>query len=444
MSFLPRVSPAFLLALLAPLSLFGAACHKKGPEGTTHDGVDGGVSSDAPPPVVISAADSGAPPPADAPDGGLGRPPTATSWSIAGSNLDAEIADRTKRDDARPEQRLYLIELLLERGQFTGNVADYELAESIAVKGLKSAPTDPTSHFARALTLGAFHRFDDELAELDKSATHADRTLAPRLAGTRAGAFIALGRYDEAEKLMPPVEQVNPQHQQAPLALTSAAALAGRMQKVDESEKLFKRARESLIDVAPFPPAWMDFEHGLLLESRGKESEARLYYLEALVLIPVYVHAAVHAATGDTPEQAITRLEELRKVSTDPDVLGALADAYKKAKKEKEAKEIGDLAKARYAELVSKHPEAYRDHAARFWLGFGNDPKKALDYAEKNAALRPTEEAIDLWMGAAAAANKKDAVCKSAAAMSKLRWASEPRKRLAAAAISGCPDASAK
>lgn len=188
----------------------------------------------------------------------------------------------------------------------------------------------------------------------------------------------------------------------------------------------------------------MDFERGMLLESQGKETAARAYYIEALQAIPVYVHAAVHLATTDPPDRAIARLEPLRTLTTDPDLLVALADAHRRAKHDAEAKKLTDQARARYDELVAKHPEAYRDHAARFFLGAGNDPRKALELAEKNARTRPTEEAIDLWMGTATAANDKTQICASAIAMKQLRWASEPRKRLAAAASNGCSDASTK
>jgi hypothetical protein len=182
----------------------------------------------------------------------------------------------------------------------------------------------------------------------------------------------------------------------------------------------------------------------MFLESQGKETAARAYYIEALQAIPVYVHAAVHLATTDPPDRALARLEPLRSLTTDPDVLAALADAHRRAKHDAEAKKLTDEARARYDELVAKHPEAYRDHAARFFLGAGNDSKKALALAEKNAQLRPTEEAIDLWMGAATAANDKAQICASAIAMKQLRWASETRKRLAAAASNGCSDASTK
>jgi hypothetical protein len=226
--------------------------------------------------------------------------------------------------------------------------------------------------------------------------------------------------------------------------LVVAAALAGQMQKDDEAWRLFDQARSSFVDVTPFPVAWMDFQRGSLLEARGKDKEARAYYLEAFEIIPVYAHAAVHLAATDAPQEAIARLEPLRKTSSDPDVLAALADAYQRAKNEADAKRVTDLARARYDELVKKYPEAYRDHAARFYLRGGNDPKKALELAEKNAQLRPTEEAIDLWMAAAAATNERAKMCAAATAMNQLRWISPERKRLAAATLGGCPDASSK
>lgn len=416
-----------LLVGATALSLGGASCKKNSPPGTQPTD-DGGVSAkSASPPVVISAA---------ATDGGIGPRPRTTSWSISGPGLDGDIDYRLKRKDMGTDQELYLVELILKRAQYLSNVADYEKADALTTAMVAAHPNDPYAHFARAVSLGAFHKFDDEMKQLDLAATTKDRGLAARIPEARATVLLTLGRYDEAEKLMKPIDAET----HSAIALTVAAVLAGHMQKIDESDRLFERARQSLVDVSPFPVAWMDFQRGLMLEARGKEAQARLYYAEAAEAIPDYVHAGVHLAATDKPEDAIKRLEALRKVSTDPDILAGLADAYKKTKKDAQAKELVDKAKETYEQLLAKHPEAYRDHAARFYLGVGNDPKKALELAEKNATLRQTEEAIDLWMGTAAAADRKDAICKSAAAMNKLRWASEPRKRLAAAAMNGCPE----
>lgn len=419
-----RRAATLVLALLSLASV--EACKKK---------KDGGVSSvddAAPPPVSISAA---ATPRVE--ESGLKDRPQTTSWSIAGGNLDGDIADRVRKNESDPDMRLGLVELYLVRSQFLANIADVEQAEAVGVQLLKSSPKAPSSHVAHALALGALHEFDEEAKELDEGA----RLGAPayRVASARLAMLIATGRYDDAQKLSRPIDDLS-----TPVALVNAAVLAGRMQKYDEAERLFERARTKIVDVSPFPVAWMDFQRAALLEANGKEKEARAYYLEALDAIPVYVHAAVHAAVTDTPEAAIARLEPLRTVTTDPDLLAALADAHRRAKHDAEAKKTTDAARARYDELVAKHPEAYRDHAARFFLGAGNDSKKALDLASKNAQLRPTEEAIDLWMAAAAATNDKQQVCASAIAMKQLRYASEQRKRLAAAASNGCSDASTK
>jgi tetratricopeptide (TPR) repeat protein len=409
------------LVLALCTALVGTAC-KKDPQGSDEGGVSSGKPA-APPPVVVLE------------DSGVkgARRPVSTSWAIAGHNLDAEIKDRVKRAYTEPDQASYLVALYVTRGQTLANVEDYEKAEIVAADLVKSSPKNGIAHLAHALTLGALHKFDADDLELDEAA----RLGAPaeRVASARVALYEATGKYDEALKLMPPVTD----HSKAP-AIVTAAVLATHMQKTDEAEALFEKARTAFVDVTPFPIAWMDFQRGALLEAAGKEKEARGYYLEALEAIPVYAHAAVHAAITDAPDRAITRLESVKAVSSDPDVLAALADAHKRAKHDAEAKKAVEAARVRYEELLVKHPEAYRDHAARFYLAAGNDSKKALDLADKNAKLRPTEEAIDLWMAAATAANDKPAICASANAMKQLRYASEPRKRLAAAASNGCPD----
>lgn len=418
--------PTMVLALCAALSVQGCdGCNKKDPQGSA----DGGVSSAqdaAPPPVVISADDGGV----------KGKRPTTTSWSIAGSNLNGQIREAEKRPNIDPDEQLQLVSFYLTRGQTLANVEDYEKADALGAAAVKANPKSGVAHLMHAMSLGALHRFDEQSKELDAAAKLG--APAQRVSGARVGLLMAVGRYDDALKLMTPIEEGS----QA-TAMVTTAVLRAHMQKPEEAESLFDRARTSFVDVSPFPVAWMDFQRGTLLEAAGKEKEARAYYLEALETIPVYTHAAVHAAATDTPERAIERLEALRSVSTDPDVLAALADAQKRAKRDADSKKSTEAARARYEELVAKHPEAYRDHAARFYVGLGNDSKKALDYAEKNAKLRPTEEALDLWMAAAVAAQRKDQICASTLAMKQLAYASETRKRLAAAASNDCPDASA-
>lgn len=419
-----RRAVTFVLALLALSS-----CAKTAPPGAT----DGGESATSAPPAV---GVSNAPSTSSVSDSGLTGRPRTTSWSIAGSNLDADIADRLRRDQSDGPNRLTIVELLLARGQFLSNVADYELADTIADKALKGLPKSPDTHLAKALAHGALHRFPAALEELDR----AKELGAPeaRVTAARAAVLMAVGRYTEADALLPPHGPKS-----SPAQLVTRAVLLGHLQKPADAESLFERARTSIVDVSPFPVAWMDFQRAMFLESQGKSTQARQYFAESTESIPVYVHANVHLAPTDAPGVAVARLLELRKSSTDPDILAALGDAYRREQKSEDAARVTAEARTRYEELVAKHPEAYADHAARFYLAAGNDPKKAYELAEKNATLRPTEEAIDLWMAAAAAVNDKPKICASALAMKTFAHASELHTRLAAATAKDCPGVAA-
>jgi hypothetical protein len=63
-----------------------------------------------------------------------------------------------------------------------------------------------------------------------------------------------------------------------------------------------------------------------------------------------------------------------------------------------------DKAHALYAALLEKHPLAYADHGAEFYLAGGNDPRRALDLARLNLANRPTLRAFEQAFDAANAA----------------------------------------
>ena len=57
----------------------------------------------------------------------------------------------------------------------------------------------------------------------------------------------------------------------------------------------------------------------------------------------------------------------------------------------------GARAAARYDELVARHPEAFADHAAEFWLAAGADPHRALSLASRNLEVRQTPRAHELF-----------------------------------------------
>ena len=77
-----------------------------------------------------------------------------------------------------------------------------------------------------------------------------------------------------------------------------------------------------------------------------------------------------------------------------------------------EAHRWRDVAAARYDELMVRHPEAFADHAAEFWLTVGGDFQKGRLLAEQNFAIRKTPRAYELVLQAAVATQETAAVCR--------------------------------
>src|SRR6185436_17467384 len=85
--------------------------------------------------------------------------------------------------------------------------------------------------------------------------------------------------------------------------------------------------------------------------------------------------------------------EDVVRRSDDPELAHALAQQYSAAGRVKDAEALLEKARARYAELLRRYPEAMYWHASEFHLRAG-DPAQALVLLEKNAALRPNSGSL--------------------------------------------------
>lgn len=439
------------LSLVLFFSIFSSACSNCG---ETKAGADAAATATttAAPPVAVPGQ----------------RPPT-TSPEIALNNFNGDIDQRLGRlGHGRVSDRITVVGMLIDRAHYLGKIADLELAERIA-KGEENvtdagakeatrdagapAPSDAGARdagardagpsnavvvpegeaiLARALVDAAFHRFDRAMEGYDAAEKAGVQEL--RIRPSRASVFMARGEYDKALALQLPMIEKREATQ-----IATAAVLANKMQKNADSERLFGIARDRFGDVSPFALSWIDFQHGTVLELDGEDARARTWFDEAVDILPQYAHAVVHLAPTMTPPLAIEMLERVQKTSDDPEVLAALAAAHKRAGHTAEPGPLVEQAKKRYDEIVAKYPEAFADHAARFWLNAGNDPKKALELAKVNAKNRPTEDALDLWMAAAAGAKNNDDVCTAAKQMLAFKYLSPRGKKVASAAAGKCP-----
>jgi tetratricopeptide (TPR) repeat protein len=359
--------------------------------------------------VALSAFthDSGAPTRPPVP---VGRPAT-TDGAVALSNLAGSIR-QARTGEATPEGRARLVDLLLTRGRFLGRIVDLEEALTIAEDSALRWPSASASALARGSALATFHRFDEARAELAR----AGRLGAPRDAVDSALAAIltATGRVGDAIAIREELSR-----NRATLSRLAAEAVARAAASRSDAETTFARALLARADTSPFPVAWLLFERGRFAIQESRLKDARRWLQAAVDVLPGYAAAKTHlgeveAELGDVP-QAIALLSEVAASTDDPDAAGQLARVLLESGRAESAKVWVARASARYDELLARHPDAFADHAAEFYLSAGGDPGRALALAERNARLRPTKPACALWERASRQTKTSRAVAACAA-----------------------------
>ena len=277
---------------------------------------------------------------------------------------------------ARPAvaERALLVDLLILRGEVLGCISDDERAAELALVLVRDAPDDGAAWLARARTRAAFHRFAEALADLDAAGRRdVDRAA---LDAERAAILQAVGCYAEARVLLRDATERRPDF----ATLGALAVLEAEQGKVTEAERLFTDARRRYRGVSPFPVAELDFRRGLMWLGERDLPAARAWFDAAVGRVPAYGPALGHLAEVDAAlgagDAAIDRLRPLAASSDDPEYAASLAGVLSNAGHRHEAEHWRISAAARYDELMLRHPEAFVDHAAEFWLTVGGDSAK--------------------------------------------------------------------
>jgi tetratricopeptide (TPR) repeat protein len=341
------------------------------------------------------------PTPTPAPDPALDPPPLRTTdGALATRNFEAELALAERQHAERPAdvgRTRALVDRLLTRAQFFGRLADYDEVESLGLAAVAGAPGNGDAHLLRARSLAALHAFAGAVAELDRAAAlGADREAIRHL---RVGIWAATGDIDRA---LGPLRGWRRAQPGLPQFAAEAGALADA-RDFPRAEALFTEARRHYDDVSPFAVAWLELQEGHMWQSAGRSDRARPLFEAALARLPGYAAAGAHlaqlvAAFGDPEGRARARalLEDLVSRTDDPEYLGQLGALYRQLHRTTEGDRLVARAARRYEVLLARHPAAFYDHAARFFLHVGGDPTRALDCARKNLAIRQTLDARDL------------------------------------------------
>ncbi len=335
-----------------------------------------------------------------------------TDGAIALGNLQAQIDSEERVGRSRPPtvaQRSGIAELVALRGQVLGRIADYQRVEQIAEELVRDAPHDGAAYLARASAHAMFHRFPAALEDLDRAERlGADAAV---LASRRATILQATGH--AADALAQRQRATRERRTTATLfALASAHAELG---DAEEADRLFAEAIEASRDVSPFPIALALVQRGILWQREGDLPRARASLLAATRVLPQFVLAQgrlaeVEAGLGNL-HRAAAILRPLAVSSDDPDYSAQLARVLAESGRRAESRRWRDAAASRFEELLARHPEAFADHAAEFFLGVGADPSRGLALALRNLEVRRTARAFELVMQAALDAGAPEAAC---------------------------------
>ena len=319
----------------------------------------------------------------------------STNGDLALANLDGLIEQAAGEPGA--------VDLLLLRGQL---LADHEVLDHVA------ALTEPDDQDAaqllrRARSRAAAHRFYE--AGLDLDAAQRAGASPDALRGPRASLQVALGHAQDA------LPELREQAARRPgfgshCALALAEAAVGH---VEQADALYATALGELDTTSPFPAAAVWFARGLMWsEQAGEPRRGAAMYAEAVRLVPSYVAANVHLAElemarGDD-RGAAERVARVVAVSRDPEAMALLGTLHRRLGDDARGRDEIEQARRRYEDLLQRHPLAFADHAAEFWLDAGADAERALYWARINLLSRETRRAYTLAIRAARAAQRLD------------------------------------
>jgi tetratricopeptide (TPR) repeat protein len=323
--------------------------------------------------------------------------PRATDGEIAAINLES-ARRRTWARFAQGERRPGVVEAVVgyERlaAQFLGDLDALGRLEALASQ---FARVDDGSRAAlvQAEVASTVHRFADARDHLAR---------ATRMGGPR----------QEIERHSLSIDQACGVKLDAVLAARRrVAAASGRLEDIvplgavladlerfTEADAVYRQAFHAYNDVSPFPLAWVCFQLGMLWGELAPAPDPDLaadWYRRAIAYLPGYAKARVHlaeiyASRGRASDAEALLLPAL--ASRDPEVRWRLADVLIAQQRLDEAKMQLDAARFGFDELLDRHLLAFADHAAEFYAGSGNDPRRALELARTNAANRPTRRAV--------------------------------------------------
>lgn len=292
------------------------------------------------------------------------------------------------------------IALRLERAAIRGRLEDYERAVADSAAFVAKSPRDERAWRLRIDALMRVHEF--------AAARDALEHLTPLVHASHLVQYeVAL---DEAtggpERTVARREQIAKQGPN-PTRLTVWAVVLAQTGRIDEAVAIIPEAAATVRGNPPQLIAWLLFQWGRIYELKGELATAREFFAAAHARLPGYVEATTHLAqtmiaSGDTAG-AKKLVDDALVADRHPELLALAVQLGHR--------ELAEEARSGWERYVAARPLAFADHAARFYLGIGKNPGRALELARINHGNRDTPEARTLVVAAALAAGDAAAAC---------------------------------
>ena len=320
-----------------------------------------------------------------------------TDYALELARIQKDIAafeDKVFTPPVDIDQTLKLLHRMYHRAQLTGAAADLKATEAAIDRA-----------FGELGPLAGLYLLKANLDYRQHRLKQADRDLAPlsRFAGDpqivvlKAGIDLQQGRYEAAKMgYLSAVEKS--------FTWDNLARLAYWQEKFgdpDFADQLYRHAEQEISAKEMRAYTWVKLQRGLLHLNRGRYDEAMAHYQEAGKAYSGYWLVDEHMAEllGATKkyDAAAALYESVVERAPLPELHQRLGDLYLFMGKPERAKPWHDKALAGYLDSAARGEVNYYHHLAGFYADVRGDGAKAVQWAEKDVALRPnfaTQDAL--------------------------------------------------
>lgn len=287
--------------------------------------------------------------------------------------------------------------LAMTRARLTGVLADYQVAERAMDDAFRVAPSGSGPFITRAKLHLTLHRLDAALADIDRAEKILllDNAKMAELKAMRADISFQRGQVQQAKA-----------GYVAALRLEKTTATLIRLAQIAWKTGDFPAAKKQLTialkhakseGASPLTVAYLHVHFGILELDRGRAKDALPHFVTAVETYPGWYLAEEHLAETwallGKEDEANTLYTDIVARVPAGEFMDALADGLEKKDPEL-AKQWRDKARTAYETDLTAFPEAAVGHALDHFLADPGQITKAIELAEKNAALRGGGEAL--------------------------------------------------